>query len=549
MKTIVKKRFVSIAAMATFGVVPTGCATYNNALLDIEKTEKKISSFEQENHEIKVDKKGNLVFFDNPYLLGKKISISDSEVNELLSQNIFISSASPMSIGEIAMFITKQTNIPVIVSPSILARNKGRLGNKSSVDNKNAESKNLLPLILPAPLMGGAGLASEDSLDKIVINYSGTLRGLLDTVAAQTQTFWKYKNGEIHLFLTETRVFEVNALPGKIKMQNKITNDGASGSGGGNGSGQRGGTSQGTSQNASVDIDLDPYKSIEESIKTVLKQSGASNESVASVTVDPSSGQVVVTATPLELEAVEEYIRNINAQMNKNVLVEVNVYSVAIDDSVDASAALNLSLAKLIGGGVRSLELTNPPIVTSTGTVTAGIVSGNLAVEAVLSALSKVGRTSLVTSGSVIALNGRPSPIQFSKNEGYLASVTSNTIANAGVSTTLEPGTVVSGFSGTFLPLVRGDRIFLEYAISLSKNLGFTSESSGGNKINLPNTTLQTINNRVSVKDGDTIVLASFEQEGNDANKIFGTTAFGLVGGKQKTATVITMRVVNMGGR
>ena len=226
----------------------------------------------------------------------------------------------------------------------------------------------------------------------------------------------------------------------------------------------------------------------------------------------------------------------------------MQVYSVSVNNSTNFNASLNAALAGLMGGSTSgALNLGGQLASTAANNLSAGIVSGALSGNALFSALNSIGRTSLVTSGSVIALNGQPSPLQVSNSNGYLASVQTTNTANVGSSTSLTPGSVISGFSGTFLPLVRGQRIFLEYALSLSQNLGFLTAESGGNQIQVPNTALQTTSNRVSVKSGDTVVLAGFEQSNNRTNNSLGLSTGVTSASVEKTALVITMHVVNLG--
>jgi type IVB pilus formation R64 PilN family outer membrane protein len=481
-----------------------------------------------------------------PFLVGAAVPVSNDPA--VLSQRVVLATAQPITLGQAAMFISQQTGVPVSVSSAILERqNKGASVTRPqlmSLPGLPGQPSTALNLAAPSSVLPGVG--QDDG--KVTLNYSGTLRGLLDALAAQTHTYWKYDKDTVRFFLTETRVFQINALPGKTGMSSSISNAGNGGSVASGGSSGSGPSQTGNSaQSASLDVTLDPYKSIEDAVKTVLKQSGADAAAISSVTVDPSSGQLIVTATPPELDAVGEYVKTINAQMAKNVLIDVKVYSVSLNNSADLSLSLNAALSSLVGGGVGSLNLGSSLGATATNNLSAGILSGAISGNALLSALQKIGTTSLVTSGSVIALNGQPSPLQVSNSAGYLAAVTQTNTANVGSSTALTPGSVISGFSGTFLPLVRGNHILLEYALSLSQNLGFLTASSGGSQIQVPNTALQTTSNRVSLKSGDTIVLAGFEQTGGSATSGDGLSSFNRGASNSRTALVITMHVVNLG--
>jgi hypothetical protein len=154
----------------------------------------------------------------------------------------------------------------------------------------------------------------------------------------------------------------------------------------------------------------------------------------------------------------------------------------------------------------------------------------------------------LVTRGTVIALNGQPTPMQVSRSQGYLASSTSTVVQGVGVTTTLTPGNLVSGFSATFMPLIRGDRILLEYAINITQNLGLNTVSSSGSTIQTPNSATQAMVQRAVIKSGYTIVLSGFEQTENSTNDSIGFLSASTGGREKHSILVITMRVMNLGG-
>lgn len=536
------RRLLLSALVASIGIQMGGCAAYQQAQ---QHTNAATDAIQQDTTRMKSMQPAPVVRVESrPYLLGQSVPVSENP--QALMQQVQLASAQPLSLGQAAMFITQQTGVPVSVASAILQRE-----NKTAAQNRpQAVSLPGLPGA-PASAMSLASLPGVSQNNGMIsVNYKGSLKGLLDSLAAQTHTYWKYEHDGVRFFLTETRVFEVNALPGKTGMSSAISNAGNGGTVSSAGSSTGTGPSQtgNSAQSASLSVDLDPYKSIEDAVKTVLKQSGADGAAISSVTVDPSSGQLVVTATPPELDAVAQYVHAINAQMAKNVLIDVQVYSVSLNNSDNTSLSLNAALSGLLGSGAAgTLNLGGALAANAANNMSAGIVSGALSGNALISALSQVGKTSLVTSGSVIALNGQPSPLQVSNSSGYLAAVTTTNTANVGSSTSLTPGSVIAGFSGTFLPLVRGNHILLEYALSLSQNLGFLTASSGGSQIQVPNTALQTTSNRVSLKSGDTVVLAGFEQSGGSTSNSAGLSTAGVLGSTSRTALVITMHVVNLG--
>ncbi len=538
MKTKIPFQRATLALAILCGLNLSGCATIDQAKQANREAEQHVMQAKQALAAMRSAPVVQVI--NRPYLIGEAVPVTRDPA--ALQMQVQLATAQPLTLAQAAMTITQQTGVPIQVSSAILSRQT-----RAASTQKPTAVLPGLPGQPPVSLEAALPGVSSDA-GKVTLNYSGSLKGLLDTLAAQTHTYWKYEKGVVRFFLAETRVFAINALPGQTQMSSTISNSGSGGStqstSGGTGPSQSGQSAQ----TAGLTVSLDPYKAIEDAVKTILKQSGADEASLASVSVDPTSGQLVVTATPPELDAVAQYVHAINAQMSKNVLISVNIYSVTLNDSTNFNVSLNAALSGLLGSSAAgSLQLGGTLAAPAANGVAAGIISGPLSLNALASALNQIGHTSLVTSGQVIALNGQPSPLQVSASNGYLASVTTTNTANVGSSTSLTPGSVISGFSGTFLPLVRGDHILLEYALSLSQNQGFLTASSGGSTIQVPNTTLQTTSNRVSLKSGDTVVLAGFEQSSASFTSNTGATTLERDGSRQRSALVIVMHVVNLG--
>jgi len=521
------------------GIYLAGCSTIEHAEKTTSDIEKKIGS--DLDTIAKTRASPAVVITNDAWLLGEKVPLGRQDP-AWLSKEVHLATAKPITLDQFAQHITQMTGIPVHVSEAVrdLTKPKTSQVPGAVLPGLPGGTAFLLP---PLPSVG------QPDTKTITINWRGPLRGLLDLAASQAGVFWKYESGSIRFFLTETRVYDISVLPGTSTMDASISNKGDSGSSGGSSFAQGASQSTSTNQTSNSQVKLDQYAAIENAVRSILKQSATeTSQRFSSVSVDPSSGQLIVTATPPEHEAVERYVRTINSQMARNVLIDVRVYAVSVNESVETSFNLSLALNRAKG----NLEYFDViPAGTSnplSGTVSASIISGALNADAFFQALSQFGRTSLVTHGSVIAMNGYPTPLQVSESHGYLASSTTTIVPSVGTTTTLNPGTIVSGFSGTFLPLVRGDRILLEYAINLTQNLGFKTVSSGGSTIMIPNTASQALIQRVSLRSGETLILSGFEQTSNNNSDESSIISLGKKGGRTRTMLVITMHVKNLGG-
>jgi type IVB pilus formation R64 PilN family outer membrane protein len=136
-------------------------------------------------------------------------------------------------------------------------------------------------------------------------------------------------------------------------------------------------------------------------------------------------------------------------------------------------------------------------------------------------ALSAQGKVSIVTQPSVTTLNLQAVPMQVATQTGYVASVTSNQVAQVGTSVGIEPGTVTTGFNMMLLPYAMADRqVLLQYNISLS-NLAkletFGDKNTG--QVQLPTVDLRAFAQKVRLRSGETLALSGFEQNSDTSKR------------------------------
>lgn len=545
--TVSIRKYVLLASIAPLFA---GCATFHRTTAAVNKTNDTID------RDLAAQSLPPPVVSTSPaaFLIGKPVKMPHV-LPPILLQTIHLSTARPLTLAQLASQITQISGLPIHISSQAL----GYLdGSQQTGFSQLPGLPGQPPITLPAlPNM-------SPTKNQLVINsWNGSLAGLLNLMCARTGTFWRYHHGQVRVFLSDTRVFKVAVLPGNTGLQSNISNAGSSGGASSSGASGGNGQSGSTTQSATMNSVLNTYTDIKNSIKTILDQSksasaqGGTNELQVptSVAVNHSAGEVIVTATPPELRTVGRYIKQMNRQMSQNVFIDMHIYSVTLSASNNYNLNITAAFNRL-GPGISPLKIQSPSVAgipSSAGELSGGIASGAVTASAVAQALASQGRVSLVTSGSVIALNGQPTPLQVSNQISYLASVTSTQTANVGSSTSLTPGQFPTGFSGSFLPLVRGNDILLEYSINLTQNLGLTSYSSGGSSIQLPNLATQAFMQRVDIRSGQTLILSGFEQDSNQ-NTHAGTGSshfWGLGGGatasRSKTALVVVIRVEKMG--
>ena len=479
-----------------------------------------------------------LTWHDTPYMAGSWVA-PPKKVPAFLNDHVVYESARRQTIYQVAAQLARLTGVRVAVHD--LMAPSSSMGTTTNPQSNPAQS-----------LMGGGlGLGMQGGLngDNLLglnpdalmadeypgaitgrVHWSGgALRGLLADIAARWGVYWRVHHGGIEFYKFATRTYPVGlvTLTGKVNysIANSVGSPAASGTAGTSGtasSGSAGTTGGGTLAVSGSNV-LQSYQDVLSGVRTILASAG---QDQGEAVVSPGLGTVTVTATPPVQRMVRAYLRGLARDADRNVAVRVRVYQVTLSNSADYGASLSAAFenaAQSIAATTSGVNLTgalgNPAngmgalslIIPSAAK---GGLPGDFAgTQAVLQALDSVGRTSLVTSGSVITENGEPGPIQSAQEITYLASSGTTDTANVGSTSTLTPGTQTVGFTADFLPriLPRG-RILLSYQIQLSSLISLTTVSSGGSTIQVPDIQTQSDAQSVVLKSGQTLVMAGFGQ-------------------------------------
>jgi type IVB pilus formation R64 PilN family outer membrane protein len=436
---------------------------------------------------------------------------------------IVMSSTQPLGIGDVANYISQITNLPVMLAPDVYLSTTS--GGQSGQGQSPAGQVN--------SALGGQQSGSQAQGAAMLVNYAGPLSGLLDEVGTRFDVSWKYENGSVDIFRNVTHTWTVSALPAALSLSSVVGSSNAlqaSSSGGGGTSGgstSSGGSLQGTStQNASSTISLAIWQDIIANLQQIVAGTGT-------VTATQSTGTVTISAPPSVIGTAQEWIAEQNKRLEKMVAVNVQVLSVTDVTSDNDELNLNTVFAALSHSGAYALNIGNAgaqtassaasSLSTSTPGLAFGVLSPTSGVSgssAVATALSTLGKVNTVYNTAVSTLNGIPAPLQVSNTQGYLQSITTTDTGGTtnAVQTELTPGTVTTGYSMVVLPRVDNDdnQILLQFSIAISalagSNGGFTTYTSNGESIQLPDVNSQDFVQQANVPSGSTLVLTGYNQ-------------------------------------
>lgn len=408
---------------------------------------------------------------------------------------------------------------------------------KSSPVNTPAITPPLANLLEPV-------LSGEPS---VRVSYEGTVRGFLDHVGSLFNVGWMYdeSSSTISLSVMQVKTFTLLAAPGKVTYKNQITNQSKENntSGGGGTFGQSVNASDVSSQTAQSNLSeykADVWLEAVEGIKALLSKTG-------SVSANPAAGTVTVKDYAPVLRQITHFVENINIKLSRQVALSVRVWQLELSDSKD----IGLDLQAIFESGKLGLTSGGATLnVSNSGgelgaTITGGKLKGS---QATLKALSSFGKTTFLTSGSGITMNNQPMPVQNTTKIPYLAGV--NTYqGDYGQTTEISPGEITVGFSLTVTPHILDRRsLILQYNCSLVSLDEMREYNSEFMKVEMPKVSTRAFSQRVTMKMGETLVLAGFEQEKQGGSNTVGLFAAGHSGEYGRTLVIITISVESMPG-
>ncbi|EFC4554359.1 TPA: PilN family type IVB pilus formation outer membrane protein [Escherichia coli] len=442
---------------------------------------------------------------------------------------IVIHTRQSITLQQVVQRITESCHIPVRITPDVLTYlNTSTTGSTQQIQGAlpPPDASGMVPLAAigasdtpQSRLPGNASSLSE-------LNASG-LTSLLNAVSSRLGISWRYDGSHITFYYLDTRTFPITYMDSQVAYNATVVSGtmSSNGSSGGDASDAISGDASNT-QTTTVDMKSALYQDVKNAVTSML------TPGVGRMFM--STGFITVTDNPQVLETVRAFIEKRNEEMKRQVVLNVEILSIrktrneqaGIDwNAVFSDRTLGLSLGSTFTGAASDA-------ITGGVSIVDGKLTGS---KAFLKALSSQGDVSVVTQNSAVTKNLTPVPMQIANQQSYIESVTTDTTANVGSSTSLNAATITTGFNMTLLPFILPDSQTLQllYSMSLSDKPVIENYESGGSKAQLPNVDLKTINQTVDLKSGQTVIISGFQQSGRRSGKQgVGTPGFfGLGGG------------------
>lgn len=542
-----KKHLPLTGLAATLCLLLSGCAPLER----IDKIDNQVSRDEnQADKHLHALKQGSVVRdltsqWINPYPLN-----AQPGGNSLLPPcAVAINRPGSITLAEVSAFISKRCRLPVVVTPdaqAILAPTGGKT-EQISGPVPAPDPNGLVPL---AALGGSSARAAPVISGGTALRgvfWQGELGGLLDNVTTRLGLSWRYEQGRIAIFYLDTRTFPVMFMDSKASFGSK-TVSGTTSSMGATGDSSGGGLSgdSNTSQATEMEIKSSLYEDVTNTIKSMLTPGTGR--------MNLSAGVLTVTDTPRVLEQIGRYLEDRNKELNRQVVLNVQVYSVekrtqdqyGIDwNAVFNSGSVGLSLTNAFTGAASDALNGGVSILDGKGAGT----------KAFIKALSEQANVSVMTEASSMTTNLSAVPIQVALQQDYASNVTTENTANVGSSSSITKSTITTGFNMTVLPFLmpQSPKMQLQFAINMSDDPTMRTFTSEKTSVELMKTRLKTFTQRVIMQSGQTLVLSGYQSLNNTANRqgVGSFRFFGLGGGangeNNKTMLVILITPVILG--
>ncbi|MED7788501.1 hypothetical protein [Francisella sp. 19X1-34] len=395
----------------------------------------------------------------------------------------------------------------------------------------------------------------DKNISSFKISYAGTLKGVLDYIGNTVNLNWEYRKdtNQVVFFRTQTKVFQMNMLPGKTTTKTDISSAASVKKGDGQ-----------QSFNTSYDYGTyDAWKTAENTIKKIL---GSEGEAI----VSPAMGTITVTATPFIMTKIEKYIDKINQIAKERIAVKVEVYNVTTNDStklgLDWDAVFNATNSQLawrsevpdVTPDPFGTVLTASQLPGFAAQFTGGPFAGT---KLIANALNVLGRTSYVTGTTLYTVSGKPAPIQVARTTDYVKQV-QMTISGVGglAEASVQPGTINTGYSIVVTPkILDGSQMLVNISLNMSNliklrtfEVSSVQAPSGSTlrqpsqRIELPDVQNKTFMQTVPLQTGQTVVLAGFQEEldRDSTNSVGPAWTWWFLGGKTETTKELRTTVV-----
>ena len=288
-------------------------------------------------------------------------------------------------------------------------------------------------------------------------------------------------------------------------------------------------TTSTTSKSSSINttIESDFWSGLHQTIVAIV-----GNSEGRSVVVDPHAGLVIVRGMPGELRDVEAYLDDAEDSLQRQVILEAKIIEVKLSDSfqsgidwtaissnrdtfVGTSSASNSSASDIISGN--STTATILPGPTTGNMFAVGGSSSDFA--GLIRLLSTQGEVQVLSSPRISTVNNQKAVIKVGSDEFFVTNISSSTSTNSSSTITSPDVTLTPFFSGIALDvtpqIIGNDDVILHVHPSVSEvvdQIKVITVAGQTQQLPLALSTVRESDSVVKAKSGQVVVIGGLMQ-------------------------------------
>ena len=339
------------------------------------------------------------------------------------------------------------------------------------------------------------------------------LADTLDALAAQLYLHWRYHQGAIEFYRTQTRVFDVRALTLASRVDARL----------GRAANPQSGGFESSSSTTLSSGEHQALQAVRGRLEPFLTRAGVIAE------IESGGTALVVTDTPDVLERIASFIERENRTLTRRVRLVFEEITLAAHDTAEAGldwSAIYASLRGTVQGGMAA------GAGATAGTLQAGVAAGPFqGSRAIVSALSERGAVLRHASVPLLTLNRRPVTHAVRSTFTYIDQVQSVALPSASTGITAAlPSVSISQKQetvGTLLTLVPDAQddgsilLSVSYDNTVAQPLKSISFGEEGNQLQVQqlNVDGNGMVQQVELRPGVPVILSGFDRREDEFDR------------------------------
>jgi type II secretory pathway component GspD/PulD (secretin) len=348
----------------------------------------------------------------------------------------------------------------------------------------------------------------------VTLNAEASRQSLLNRIGSATRYGLTPQDKTLKVGYYQSETFTLTLPPGAMSGQQGSESESS-------GSGEEDDTQAAGQYLITTYDSVEVVKEVAGAVEAVLIDENESDGSlVGSVKVVPGLTALTVRTTPSRMAQARRVIETYQAELEKQVLLDVRILE--FRSNLDKDQGIDWNLVRDVGDGTLSFII--PGSSSSSSLISGG---SGLAFQgtgkwdgttAFIKALEQQGTVSTDTPISVLTLNAKGARISQTVDTPYLSDI-STEVTDTTTSTSTTRGNVVEGIDMMVNTHVSDDFVWIRTAGKLTKIAGDSTEEINDATLRFISTRSADLSFTNKLRYGQTVVIGSVKQQTQTANK------------------------------